>query len=74
MLKLHPQMIGRASRIAMVGDLLAYMKGHGAWIATCEEVARYVLENEMGKEAKVVMKKKTERDVEKEMKKGGTGV
>lgn len=73
-LKLHPQMIGRASRIAMVGELIAYMKGHGAWIATCEEVARYVLENEMGKEAKVVMKKKTEREVEKEMKKGGTGI
>ena len=48
-LKLHPQMIGRASRIAMVGELIAYMKGHGAWIATCEEVARYVLEQEWEK-------------------------
>jgi len=36
-------MIGRASRIAMVGDFISYMKGHGAWITTCEEVARYVL-------------------------------
>ncbi|MBS6518792.1 MAG: polysaccharide deacetylase [Clostridium sp.] len=42
-LKLHPQMIGRASRIAMVGDFISYMKGHGAWITTCEEAARYVL-------------------------------
>ena len=42
-LKLHPQMIGRASRIAMVGDFISYMKGHGAWITTCENVARYVL-------------------------------
>lgn len=43
-LKLHPQLIGRASRIAMLGDFIAYMKGHGAWIATCEETARYVKE------------------------------
>lgn len=27
----------------MVGDLIAYMQSQGAWIATCEEVARYVL-------------------------------
>lgn len=42
-LKLHPQMIGRASRIAALGEFIAYMQRHGAWIATCEEVARYVL-------------------------------
>ena len=42
-LKLHPQMIGRASRIGMVGELIAYMQSQGAWIATCEDVARYVL-------------------------------
>lgn len=42
-LKLHPQMIGRASRIAALGSFIAYMKGHGAWITTCEEAARYVL-------------------------------
>ena len=42
-LKLHPQMIGRASRIGMVGELIAYMQSQGAWIATCEETARYVL-------------------------------
>lgn len=36
-------MIGRASRIGMVGELIAYMQSQGAWIATCEDVARYVL-------------------------------
>lgn len=43
-LKLHPQMIGRASRTAALGAFIGYMQRHGAWIATCEEVARYVLE------------------------------
>ncbi len=42
-LKLHPQMIGRASRISALGRFIAYMKSHDAWIATCEEVAGYVL-------------------------------
>ena len=42
-LKLHPQMIGRASRIAALGNFIAYMKRHGAWITTCEDAARYVL-------------------------------
>lgn len=45
-LKLHPQMIGRASRIVALSGFLSYMKQHGAWIATCEEVARYVLQKE----------------------------
>lgn len=43
-LKLHPQMIGRGSRIAAVGEFIAYMQRHGAWITTCENVAKYVLE------------------------------
>lgn len=43
-LKLHPQMIGRASRIGALGEFITYMQGQKAWIATCEEVARYVLE------------------------------
>ena len=43
LLKRHPQMIGRASRIAALGNFIAYMKRHGAWITTCEEAARYVL-------------------------------
>lgn len=50
-LKLHPQMIGRASRIAALGEFMAYMKSHGAWIATCEEVARYVLDRHVAEPA-----------------------
>lgn len=50
-LKLHPQMIGRASRIGMVGELIAYMQDHGAWIATCEKVARYVQQQNGGNKA-----------------------
>ena len=42
-LKLHPQLIGRASRAKMLEELIGYMQANGAWIATCEEVARYVL-------------------------------
>lgn len=44
-LKLHPQLVGRGSRIKPLGQFIAYMKEHGAWIATCEEVARYVLDH-----------------------------
>lgn len=43
-LKLHPQMIGRGSRIAALGEFIAYMQNHGAWITTCEEVASYILQ------------------------------
>lgn len=43
-LKLHPQLIGRASRARLLEELVAYMQENGAWITTCEEVARYVLE------------------------------
>lgn len=50
-LKLHPQMIGRASRIGMVGEFIAYMQNHGAWITTCEEVARYVQQQNGGNRA-----------------------
>lgn len=50
-LKLHPQMIGRASRIGMVGEFIAYMQNHGAWITTCEEVARYVQKQNGGNRA-----------------------
>lgn len=42
-LKLHPQLIGRASRAKMLEEFISYMQENGAWIATCEEVARYVL-------------------------------
>ena len=50
-LKLHPQMIGRASRIGMAGEFIAYMQNHGAWITTCEEVARYVQQQNGGNRA-----------------------
>ena len=43
-LKLHPQLIGRSSRIRMVERFLAYARANGAWVASCEEVARYVLD------------------------------
>ena len=42
-LKLHPSLIGRPGRIKRFGDFVGYMLQHGAWIATCEDVARYVL-------------------------------
>ena len=49
-LKLHPQLIGRSSRIRMLEQLVLYMRQNGAWLASCEEVARYVL-SQNGKEA-----------------------
>lgn len=42
-LKLHPQMIGRASRIGALGQFIGYMQSQGAWITTCEQAARYVM-------------------------------
>lgn len=42
-LKLHPSLIGRASRIHMLEEFVLYMENNGAWIATCEEVADYVI-------------------------------
>lgn len=43
-LKLHPQLIGRSSRVRMLERFIAYMKANGAWLASCEEVVRYVKE------------------------------
>lgn len=40
---LHPQFMGRASRIDMLDDLIGYMLSNGAWIDTNESVARHVL-------------------------------
>lgn len=42
-LKLHPQLIGRSSRIRMLEKFILYARQNGAWIASCAEVARYVL-------------------------------
>lgn len=41
-LKLHPQLIGRASRVRMLERFIEYMQAEGAWLATCREVASYV--------------------------------
>ena len=43
---LHPQFIGRASRVNMLSDLIGYMMSHGAWLDTNRAVAQYVLENQ----------------------------
>ena len=43
-IKLHPQLIGRPGRIKILSDFVGYMKQHGAWITTCENVAKYVIE------------------------------
>lgn len=43
-LKLHPQLIGRGSRIARLDDFISYMQAQGAWITTCENVAKYLLD------------------------------
>lgn len=41
-LKLHPQLIGRSSRVRMLERFVAYMRANGAWLASCREVAEYV--------------------------------
>jgi len=41
---LHPQFIGRPSRVKALSDLISYMKREGAWFETNENVARYVLQ------------------------------
>ncbi len=43
-LKLHPQLSGRVSRIYMLEKFILYMQQRGAWIANCETVARYIKE------------------------------
>lgn len=44
-MKLHPQLIGRVSRIRMLERFVLYMKQNGAWITSCRELARYVLDD-----------------------------
>ena len=36
---LHPQFVGRASRVQMLSRLIGYMKSHGAWLDTNRAVA-----------------------------------
>ena len=46
LLTMHPQIIGHRSRIAMLEELIQYMRSlPGVWFATHEEVARYAKEN-----------------------------
>ncbi|MPN15897.1 hypothetical protein SDC9_163233 [bioreactor metagenome] len=40
---LHPQFIGRVSRVDMLGSLVSYMLARGAWIDTNKAVAEHVL-------------------------------
>lgn len=40
---LHPQFIGRVSRVNMLKELIGYMLSRGAWIDTNQAVARWVL-------------------------------
>ena len=40
---LHPQFVGRASRVQMLSRLIGYMKPHGAWLDTNRAVASWVL-------------------------------
>lgn len=42
MLTMHPQFIGRPSRLAMLDQLLTDMRDTGAWIAPARDVARLV--------------------------------
>ncbi len=40
---LHPQFMGRVSRVDMLSDLIGYMIANGAWIDTNKAVAEHVL-------------------------------
>ncbi len=46
LLTMHPHISGHRSRVAMLEELIRYMRGHDdVWFATHEEVARYCLEH-----------------------------
>ncbi len=49
LLTMHPQIIGHRSRIAMLDELIQYMRARpGVWFATHEQVARYAKEKGRG--------------------------
>lgn len=51
-LTMHPQLIGRPSRISMLEKLIKYMtKNESVWFTTCEEVARYWLRHQIDSES-----------------------
>lgn len=41
---MHPQFVGRPHNICHLRKLIQYMKANGAWFATNEQVAEYILE------------------------------
>ena len=42
-LTMHPQLIGRPSRINMLDEFISFVKSHeGVWITTCGEVAEHL--------------------------------
>lgn len=43
---MHPQYMGRPGNVRALRELIHYMRDNGAWFATNEQVARYVLEQE----------------------------
>lgn len=46
LLTMHPHISGHRSRMAIIEELIRYMRGHeGVWIATHAEIARYCLDN-----------------------------
>ena len=48
-LVMHPQAIGRPSRVAMLREFIAHIHGHDRlWIANCEEIARAWTEQRAG--------------------------
>jgi len=45
LLTMHPHITGHRSRIAILEELIQYIRGHdGVWFATHEQIARYCLE------------------------------
>lgn len=45
-LTMHPQFIGRVSRLNALFGLVSHMKANGAWLATNKEIAEHVLKSE----------------------------
>ena len=46
LLTMHPHIIGHRSRLAILDELIRYIRSHtGVWFATHAEVARYCLDN-----------------------------
>ena len=42
-LALHPQVIGRPGRLAMLDEFVSFVKRHDdVWVASCGEIARSV--------------------------------